>query len=145
MMTRAVFSRSCWLSKRCRPATPTSYSLSTAVAHDSAALTAASSATGRSDVPAAATAIVPLALRECSRSQVISRACGVVDGVRHLCRARRSQASAVARVTSRVWPRSTMFSAMAATCSGVLPSAQDDFGEPLADGAVVVDPGETEV
>src|SRR5207237_10056791 len=58
MIARAEASRLRSPSRRCNPATPTSYSRSTWLPINSA-VTAASSATERSDVPAVATTIVP--------------------------------------------------------------------------------------
>ena len=93
------------------------------------AVTAASSATGRSEVPAAAIAIRPgsgsaaLGLdREAARRLV-------KPGLR-LAAATRAWTSAVVRVTSTRWPRAAMRSTIATICSGVLPAPKMASGKP---------------
>ena len=109
-----------------------------------AALTAASSATGRSDVPAATTRMRPLALREWLALAGNQPGLGVEDGVRHFCPdelpgfgGRPGDEQGLAVVDDVLGDGRDLFRG--------LPGAQDDLREPLADGAVVVDPGETEV
>ena len=99
----------------------------------SSAVTAASSATGRSDVPAHAMRTVPLPARRsrpcCS---VIARAVGVIRRAGHDRAHGVEGLAASARVTSSVWPRATMRSAMAAIWAGVLPRPRIDLGKSLA-------------
>ena len=59
MMTLALMSSSRWESRRCSPATPTSYRRTTSLPRASA-VRAASSATGMSLVPPVATTTFPL-------------------------------------------------------------------------------------
>ena len=53
-----------------------------------------------------------------------------------------ANASSVARVTSRVWPRPTISAEMARDLFGRLAQPEHDFGKPLAQLALVIDPRE---
>ena len=116
------------------------------VAPWNAAVTAASSATGRSEVPAQTTATRPG-----SGSTGAHGDRDAARGSRGSARRRAARragprsTSAAVRVTSTFWPRAAMRSTMAATCSGVLPAPKTTSGKPRRRRAVVVDLREAEV
>ena len=128
MTTRAASRRSRSASSRCSPATPASYTVSTRLPRASAA-TRASSATGRSDVPAATTRTRPRPVGSAAARRVMMRAtawnCASGTSARTA-----SNASGPVRVTMRVSPLATIRSAMAAVCAGVLPAPNTISGTP---------------
>ena len=103
------------------------------VAPWNSAVTAASSATGTSEVPAHTTATRPgQRRRRRAPSSVTQRAASWKRAAGWRARHAARCTSAVVRVTSTFWPRAAMRSTMATTCSGVLPAAEHDLGEARA-------------
>jgi hypothetical protein len=93
------------------------------------AVTAASSATGRSEVPAHTTSTVPVPAAMSPRRATIARASWRYSAAGTTARTA-SYDSCEARVTSRLCPRDAMRSAMAAICAGVLPIPRITSGKP---------------
>ena len=93
------------------------------------AVTAASSATGRSEVPAAQTAIRPGRAGAGVVSTVMQRAASWKRASGRTAATVRCT-SAVVRVTSTRWPRAAIRSTIATICSGVLPAPKTVSGKP---------------
>src|SRR6478672_6337018 len=125
----AAASRSRTPSSRCRPATPTS-SIRSTPEPCTRTVSAASAATGASDVPALTTATVPRAVG--SGPRVTARATGSIPASGR-ARATDASASSDSRVasTARSGCRSCRVRRIVTTCSGVLPAPYTTSGSPV--------------
>ena len=115
-------------SSRCSPATPTSFTRTTSLPMKSA-VSAASSATGKSLVPAHSTAMVPGRLAKRLASTAMHRADSWCTASGN-CPRTAAAWSALARVISTRSSRSITLAAMAATWRGVFPEPKIISGNP---------------